>query len=94
LLGGRKLFEWFKQPCRFYSHCIVDSYGFRLFDLEKVFEIKSNDNKRTLLMFVIEEIKRQKNLDVIDTSDKLEDFEFLQRINTVGLVQEIADIKK
>ena len=37
---------------------ILDSYGFRLFDLEKVIEIKSNDNKKTLLMFVVEEIKK------------------------------------
>ena len=35
-----------------------DSYGFRLFELEKIFDIKSSDNKKTLLMYVLEEVEK------------------------------------
>lgn len=48
-------------------------------ELEKIFDIKSSDNKKTLLQYVIEEVERQQKYDVVDPCDKMEDYEFLSK---------------
>lgn len=48
-----------------------------MFDLEKIFEIKSNDGKKSLLMYIVEYVEKERQLDIVNPDDRLEDYEFL-----------------
>jgi diaphanous 1 len=55
------------------------AYGFKIDMLEKLHEVKSLDNKRTLLMYLVEKLEGEKEQDLFDPNENLEDIDLLAK---------------
>ena len=55
------------------------AYGFKIDMIEKLQEVKSLDNKKTLLMFIIEKMETVSGVDIFDPNENLEDIDLLAK---------------
>jgi hypothetical protein len=47
--------------------------------IEKLSEVKSLDNKKTLLMYIIEKMEAEKGTDIFDPNENLDDVDLLAK---------------
>lgn len=55
------------------------AYGFKIDMIEKLQEVKSLDNKKTLLMYIIEKMEAEKGADIFDPNENLDDIDLLAK---------------
>lgn len=70
------------------------AYGFKLEMLEKVSEVKTTDNKKNLLMYVIMKAETDKQKELVDPNENLDDLELLAKTPISQLSTDLGDLRK
>lgn len=55
------------------------AYGFKMDMIEKVNEVKSTDNKCTMMMYIIEKMEIEAGKELFDPNENLEDIDQLSK---------------
>ena len=62
--------------------------------LEKISEVKSTDNKKNLLMYIVDKAEQDKKKELVDPNENLEDYDLLSKTPISQLLTDLADIRK
>ena len=69
------------------------AFGFKLSDIEKVAELKSNDKKKNLMCYVINNIEKQTNSQFIDLNYDISGYDICQKMQISQLKLNLQDLK-
>lgn len=62
------------------------AYGFKIDMIEKLSEVKTTDNKKNLLMYIVQTVEKANEKDIVDPNENLEDIELLGNYNKLSLI--------